>query len=99
MMYHLVASAGIFDALTNMGTSVYQGLMKILLISGAISVVAAVLTLMFVRDDRKASAAKTILIRVFICIAIACLLGAIISTLLSLTSGYQFTSTTSIAAS
>ena len=88
-MYPML-TAGIFDAITSMGSNVYSGLMKILVICGVIAAIIGIIILMVTRDDRKVSSAKGILVRVIFGIAIACALGAFVSTILSLTSSYHF---------
>lgn len=52
---------------------------------------------MVTHDDKKVGSAKAILMRVIAGIVIACVLGAIVSFLLSWTSGYRFDAATQTA--
>lgn len=93
MFFHLqpqFAVADIFTAITTMGTNLYQNLMKVLIIIGVIAFIIGVIILLVTHDDKKVNSAKGILLRVIAGIVVACVLGAIVSYLLSWTSGYRF---------
>lgn len=92
------ATVDIFTALTTMGTNLYQNLMKILIIAAVISAIVAIFILIFTHDDRKVGSAKGLLLRIILGVFCACVLGAIVAYLLSLTNSYHFSSSTTINA-
>jgi hypothetical protein len=94
-----LATVDIFTALTQIGNDVYRNLMKTLIIAAVISAIIAIFILIFTHDDRKVGTAKALLLRIVLGVGIACVLGAIVSYLLSVTSSYRFnTSTTAVIA-